>query len=300
MAKPMLHCLVVTAIGLALSGTASARYKFFDSDGVRIRYLDQGVGEAVVLIHGNTSRIEHNWVETGVFDALSVSHRVIALDVRGFGESDKPHDPAAYGTQMGDDVIRLLDHLEIDRAHVMGYSMGAGLTSWLVVNHPDRLISAILGASTYTVDSPQRRRNREETAKAWEIGKPEDGNLPLTVEGVKEGNPGIGDAEAAAFVVERTSTNDPLAMAAVARGRYAWSIRDEELSETQVPILHVYGSLETPGRLAAAERLKTIVLPRVESVVLKNATHSGHTALYRHPEFLEVVSDFLERHRLAP
>jgi len=289
-----MRAIAFLLIATFVSVEASADYRFFDSDGVRIRYLDQGTGEAVVLIHGNTSRIEHNWVDTGVFDALTANHRVIALDVRGYGESDKPHDPSAYGTPMGDDVIRLLDHLSIDRAHVLGYSMGARLTSWLVVNRPSRLISAILGASTFTLDSPEQRVRWESTAAAWEAGR------VLTIDGFKRGNPGIGDAEAALFVLQRSSINDPLAIAAVTRGRHAWTIREDELSETSVPILHVYGSLETPARLAAAERLKSVILPDVESVSVENATHSGHTALYRHPEFVVVISDFLERHRVAP
>jgi len=115
-------CLLITAF---LAVEAHAEYRFFDSDGVRIRYIEQGVGEPIILLHGHTTRIELSWISTGVFDALSANHRVIAMDFRGYGESGKPHDPSAYGTQMAEDVIRLLDHLSIDRAHIIGYSMGA-------------------------------------------------------------------------------------------------------------------------------------------------------------------------------
>lgn len=74
--------------------------QYFDSNGVRIRYLDHGAGEPVVLVHGYLSRIEHNWMNTGVLQDLSRDHRVIALDCRGHGKSDRPHDPKQYGAEM--------------------------------------------------------------------------------------------------------------------------------------------------------------------------------------------------------
>src|SRR5688572_9268520 len=82
----------------------------FFSAGVRIRYIDRGEGEPVILLHGYTADIEDQWIETGVVPELARSNRVIAFDARGHGRSDKPHDPAAYGANMAHDVVRLLDH----------------------------------------------------------------------------------------------------------------------------------------------------------------------------------------------
>jgi len=71
---------------------------------------------------------------------------VIALDNRGHGASGKLYDPSAYhSATMADDVRALLDHLKIERADVMGYSMGARITAFLAVKHPERMRSAILG-----------------------------------------------------------------------------------------------------------------------------------------------------------
>ncbi len=119
--------------------------RFVDSAGVRIRYIDVGPrdGEPVVLIHGGFGSIEWHWGESGVIDALDDDYRVIALDCRGHGKSDKPLDPEMYGNEMVDDVVRLLDHLKIDKAHIVGYSLGGRIAYKLVADHPKRVISAM-------------------------------------------------------------------------------------------------------------------------------------------------------------
>src|SRR5438552_1836551 len=88
------------------------------SDKVKIHYMVQGQGIAVVLIHGFSGHAEGNWFSNGVAAALAKNHRVIAIDCRGHGQSDKPHDPAMYGERLWKDVIELMDHLAIKRAHI--------------------------------------------------------------------------------------------------------------------------------------------------------------------------------------
>jgi pimeloyl-ACP methyl ester carboxylesterase len=118
---------------------------YFDSNSVQIYFEEHGSGEPVVLVHGFASRAEHNW-GAGWFTPLAQHYRVIALDCRGHGKSGKPHDSAAYaGETMGDDVIRLLDHLGIKRTLIMGYSMGGRIATGLLMFHPERLRAAVLG-----------------------------------------------------------------------------------------------------------------------------------------------------------
>jgi pimeloyl-ACP methyl ester carboxylesterase len=122
----------------------------FLSNGVEIWFDDLGVGDPVVLLHGWGSTARHNFGDTGWFDLLSTRFRVIAMDCRGHGRSAKPHRPELYGReQMAADVIRLLDHLGIARAMVMGYSMGASLTIELLMSHPNRLRAAVMGGIAY-------------------------------------------------------------------------------------------------------------------------------------------------------
>jgi len=119
----------------------------FQSDGLTIAYRDEGDGEPILLIHGFASNSHVNWVYPGWFKTLTdAGRRVIALDNRGHGQSDKPYDPALYPAGlMADDCIRLLDHLGIERADVMGYSMGARITAFLALKAPERVRSAIFG-----------------------------------------------------------------------------------------------------------------------------------------------------------
>jgi pimeloyl-ACP methyl ester carboxylesterase len=114
---------------------------------VEIAYLDEGEGEPVVLVHGFASNKEVNWVAPGWVTALTrAGRRAIALDDRGHGRSSKLYDPSEYhSAKMAEDVRALLDYLEIERADVMGYSMGARITAYLALNHPARVRSAIFG-----------------------------------------------------------------------------------------------------------------------------------------------------------
>ncbi len=119
----------------------------FNHGDVEIAFLDEGEGEPIVLVHGFASSKNVNWVyPTWVSELRKGGRRVIALDNRGHGESSKLYDVADYSIPiMSGDIIALMDHLEIDRADVMGYSLGGRMAAWLGVNAPDRLRSAILG-----------------------------------------------------------------------------------------------------------------------------------------------------------
>jgi pimeloyl-ACP methyl ester carboxylesterase len=119
----------------------------FDNGAVEIAYLDEGEGEPIILVHGFASTKNVNWVyPTWVSDLRKTGRRVIALDNRGHGESAKLYDPAEYSIpMMAGDVIALMDHLDIPRADIMGYSLGARMAAWLGLTRPERLRSAILG-----------------------------------------------------------------------------------------------------------------------------------------------------------
>ena len=119
----------------------------FTHDNIEIAFVDEGEGEPIVLVHGFASTKEVNWVAPGWVTTLTrAGRRVIALDDRGHGQSSKLYDPALYSTAlMAGDVRALLDHLGIARADVLGYSMGARITAFLAVDHPDYVRSAILG-----------------------------------------------------------------------------------------------------------------------------------------------------------
>jgi pimeloyl-ACP methyl ester carboxylesterase len=119
----------------------------FRNDGVDIAYLGEGEGEPVVLVHGFASTKEVNWLHPGWISTLTrAGRRAIALDNRGHGASAKLYEPAAYHSAvMAEDVHALIDHLDIARADVMGYSMGARIAAFLALAHPERVRSVVLG-----------------------------------------------------------------------------------------------------------------------------------------------------------
>ena len=129
--------------------------RFFTANGVTIRYREIGAGEPVVLLHGYTDRVEM-W--TGTADSLARDFRVIVPDLRGFGASTKSGDPAMYGQRLVDDVAALLDGLRIERAHVVGYSMGGAITAHVAIRHPSRVITATYVAAAIIPDSGASRR----------------------------------------------------------------------------------------------------------------------------------------------
>src|SRR5581483_961255 len=107
---------VPLVLNFLLAGSLAARTEptdgsFVASDGIRIHYLEAGrqtaTGAPGVLIHGYTGSARGNWFSNGVADALAKKHRVVAIDCRGHGQSDKPHDPTKYGPRMARDVIEL-------------------------------------------------------------------------------------------------------------------------------------------------------------------------------------------------
>ncbi len=123
----------------------------FHHGSVEIAYLDEGVGDPIVLVHGFASTKEVNWVNPGwVVTLAGAGRRVIALDNRGHGATTKLYDPADYRTElMATDVAALLSHLGVARADVMGYSMGARIAAFLAHARPHLVRSAILGGLGY-------------------------------------------------------------------------------------------------------------------------------------------------------
>lgn len=128
----------------------------FVSDGFKITYDDRGKGDAIVLLHGFAADKATNWRLTGWYRLLENSgFRVIAFDARGHGRSDKPSDPDDYAPEgIAVDAIRLLDHLDVDRADFFGYSMGARNTAWLLTEHAPRMRSAIIAGAGINMLAP--------------------------------------------------------------------------------------------------------------------------------------------------
>ena len=118
---------------------------YFDNNGVNIHYEVEGEGPDLLVIHGFAANIDYNWRVPQVIATLTDENRLILMDCRGHGQSDKPRTPDQYGRKMVEDITGLMDHLSIDKANFLGYSMGSRLILQLLLEHPDRVKCAILG-----------------------------------------------------------------------------------------------------------------------------------------------------------
>jgi pimeloyl-ACP methyl ester carboxylesterase len=201
----------------------------FQSDGVQIAYDVTGDGPPVLLIHGFASNARVNWHDTFWVRALAeAGHRVVTYDNRGHGDSGKLYDPAFYGAaEMAEDARRLLDHLEIATADVIGYSMGARLTALLAIHHPDRVRRAVLAG--LAANMIHGLEGAETIARGFEAESPDT----------------ITDPTARAFRAFAEQTNSDLkALAACMRGQRQ-SIAPEALARIGCPVLVVAGADDT-------------------------------------------------------
>lgn len=250
----------------------------FDSDGVRIVYddLQPDASHPILLVHGFASSRANNWEDQGWYDALTdQDRRVIALDNRGHGESDTPHDPAYYDIPtMAGDSVALLDHLGIDRADVFGYSMGGRISIELVESHPERVNAAVLGGvgAATTAD----RGGRESIAEALEADSVDDVDTEV--------------GRSFRLFAEENG-NDLDALAAVIRA-HGSTPSEADLAAVDVPILVATG--ENDERVGDPEELAAL-FGNGEAAVIPG---TDHLTTVSNDAFQEAVLGFLGREGL--
>ena len=226
----------------------------FNNGDVRIAFLDEGEGDPIVLVHGFASTKEVNWVQTGWVSTLTrAGRRVIALDNRGHGESGKLYDPAAYHSAvMADDVRAVLDRLSIERADVMGYSMGARITAFLALKQPARVRSAILGGlGIKLVDG---------------VGLPEEIAVALEAPSLDDVTDPLGRMFRA--FAEQTKS-DCRALAACIRGSRQVLTR-EQVAQIKVPMLIAVGSKDD---IAGSAQALAALIPDARALDIPGRDH---------------------------
>ena len=274
-------------LGFLVSSVApAAEPKTFDSNGVKIHYLVEGKGEPVVLVHGFAVNHQLQWVRPGIVRDLARDYQVITLDNRGHGLSDKPHDPKKYGKEVVEDIIRLLDHLKVPKAHVVGYSMGAFITLKLVTTYPDRVISATLGGAGRHVEGDERWL--EELAESLENGK---GFTPLLRRLHPPGQPGPIEADLKVRSMVIGTFNDSKALAALVRSYPDLLIAEEKLRVNKVPTLALIGSLDP---LKAGVDLLKGQLTNYAVEVIEGGDHMN---AFLYPDFNRKLRAFLAKHK---
>jgi pimeloyl-ACP methyl ester carboxylesterase len=284
-----LICFVfLTGAAVATQPALAPPDQFFDSNGVRIRYVEQGGGPAIVLMHGYTGTADRHFVANGVFANLAKDYRVIAMDLRGHGKSGKPHEESAYGEAMADDVVRLLDHLKIERAHAIGYSLGAIIAGRLVTRHPDRLISVTyVGQLPFRDITSDLGKFAEASARELESDVPfRSLALALQAPGAKPPT----DDEMRKMMAPLVAANDVKALAAMWRGFTTLLTPDAALAAVKVPMIVLIGSED---QSAAGVPALVRAQPHIRSVIVPGAQHGGEQGVMRRPEFMSTLRKFL-------
>ncbi|TKC99443.1 alpha/beta fold hydrolase [Polyangium fumosum] len=242
---------------------------FSARDGIKLHYVEYaGTGSPVVLVHGFLGSAEGNWIAPGISSAIASRHRVVLLDQRGHGESDKPKDVAAYGERMLTDVIELLDHLDIPRAHIGGYSMGGAITLGLMDRAPERFLTASLGAMGL--------EETEEVIRAEAEAMDPQGTDP--------------DEEKLLELAMGGEPPDPLVVEAIAKGHGTWWPPPVDLRAIEFPVLSIIGEFDKPYSTTSRLRRE---LPDLEAVIVPGRTH---LTTIIDPMLRDRLSSFIDAH----
>lgn len=265
----MLLLSAVIACGFAQTSEGT-----FDSNGVKIRYATAGEGETVVLIHGwmgDATMWGRDASGNPRLDAASApGFRLVAIDCRGHGRSDKPHDKANYGAEMAADVVRLLDHLKVKKAHLVGYSMGAFIAGKVAATQPERVSSLFYGGQAPLLAGADNSSKEVEIfAKLAAEGK-DLGEYFLAV--MPPDRVKLTPEAASALAKMMFNGKDVKAFAAAGRSFGDLSVRLEDLKKCPAPMLFVYGSREAESTKARVEEIRK-GLGRGEVKVIEGADH---------------------------
>lgn len=225
--------VAISTAALAAPGGEPTHEFFTTSDGVKIHYMQLGqTGSYVVLIHGYTGSAEGNWFRNGIAAALAEKHRVVALDCRNHGRSDKPQP---NGPGKAEDVIELMDHLHIQKAHIHGYSMGGAITGTLLAAHPDRFLTAAFGGSGVAEMDPDWIAKLPPDKQGVDPQEAELSRL-LRIRHAMDNGTSKEDAEKLAA----TPAQAPARAAGAPRGPQI------DLTKVTVPVLAINGELDRP------------------------------------------------------
>jgi pimeloyl-ACP methyl ester carboxylesterase len=282
--------MALLLLSLALLGRVEAAEATFESNGVKIHYVIEGKGEPIVLLHGWMSD-SSMWGRLDTNPARK-EFTLIAVDLRGHGKSDKPHDPEKYGPEMAEDVVRLLDHLKLQKAHLVGYSMGAIVAGKVAATYPERVLSVVYGgqAPIFTDKDKSDAREIEVFAKAVEEGK---GLGSYLLEVTPADKPKLTPDQANAVAKFLYGGKDVKAFAAAGRGTKNLDVTPEQLKRCKAPILFIHGSKEASSTKERAVAI-TKLLGRGEIKVIDGA---DHMTTLTNPEFATTIERFLRANK---
>lgn len=286
--------LAIATILFALSNPIFATDSFFDSNGVKIRYVTEGTGEAVVLIHGWMSDSSMWGADESGNTKLGKNgtngFQLIALDCRGHGKSDKPHNPNSYGVEMAADVVRLLDHLKIKKAHLVGYSSGAFIAGKVAATHPERVLSVVFGGQAPIIASDMKPTDFSQTDTFYEaVSSGKDlGSYIMAI--TPPDKPKPTEEQAKAIAQYLYGGKDVKGFAFAGQSFKNLQVTEKQLRKFKAPILFIHGGNESgfvKNKVANARK----IIGRGEVFIVEGGDHI--TTLIQ-PSFGATVIKFLQ------
>lgn len=261
--RRIISLFLFTLIASSAFSQSTPESQFFDSDGVSIRYIELGSGSPVIALHGLT-RNSDSWLER--ISDLAKDHRLILFDQRGHGLSEKPHSVSAYGREMGNDVIRLMDHLKLSKAHILGYSIGVAPIAMVITENEDRFISAVFGGGTAKWEWGSESDLLNQNSYQRMLNSPRQRQFESSWEG-----------------------QDQIALANLRLAEKELVVSRESITNLSIPIFAIVGS-EDPS-LEAVRNFQNL-LPAIELHVIDG---ESHVSTPRHPDFVTSIRGFLAR-----
>lgn len=263
------------AIPVASVHLASAADQFVNVDAFRIRYREIGHGQPVVLLHGRSASLE-TW--RALADSLALEYHVVALDFRGAGQSTKSAQSSDYGPKMANDVIGVMDHLHIARAHLVGHSLGALIAAYVAAHYPERVATVSLLAGAFFPDSASFFTARTEAY----LQALESGDLRAYYR-----SRGESDSVAAALSARFLRTNVLPSLAASTRAATGLVLPPEFVSRNTVPTLVAVGTRDDNLEV---DRQFVRRWPRARLLEVQGADHG---AIIERAETLHAIRELL-------
>lgn len=303
---PSTQSLLALPFFLSLVAPVAAQADaLFDSNGTKIRYVTEGTGEAIVLVHG--------WMGDSSFWGRDLrgetrlkgmpGFQAIAIDCRGHGQSDKPHEVDKYGPELAADVVRLLDHLKIEKAHLVGYSSGAFIVGKVAAMHPERVLSIVYAGQAPLLLGPKAAAEPaapppapappsevEIFAKAVEEGR-DLGEYLIAI--TPADKPQLTPAQAKALAKVLYGGKDLRAFAAAGRSFSQLAVAVEDLQRCKAPTLFLHGSEES----ATVKAMVASAQQRLAHGSIELVPGGDHITTPANPVFGQKLKDFLRAHQ---
>lgn len=285
----MLTTLVGTTAIVYVAAFHRTEGNYFDSNGARIYYTDQGEGTPVILLHGFGVHSDLNFRLPSTIHLLAQDYRVIAVDARAHGLSERPSSQSGYGIQMVEDVFRLMDHLDIEKAHWVGYSMGGFTALKAMTMHPERFYTAALCASGWHTRNDPEIAFMDRLSQELAAGDGFDALFDMLTPSTNKRNY---FAEYGMAGLMRL-INDEKALSYICAGWPELEVAEDALKKNEVPSITLIGEHDPFRRGADALHA---VMPHHEIVLIEGRDHYNAVNL----EFVRKLKAFLDGYAPAP